>query len=88
MTETIRILLADDHTIFRAGVRMLLDLEQDIEVVGEAVDGSQVRAAGRIPATGGKVAGALGQHVDHLAFRDSLVADPGHGGDSRTPSVR
>ncbi len=41
MTEQIRVLLADDHTIFRAGVRMLLDLEPDIEVVGEAVEGSQ-----------------------------------------------
>lgn len=41
MTDTIRVLLADDHTIFRAGVRMLLDLEPNIEVVGEAVEGSQ-----------------------------------------------
>lgn len=41
MTEPIRLLLADDHTIFRAGVRMLLDLEPDIEVVGEALEGSQ-----------------------------------------------
>lgn len=36
----IRVLLADDHTIFRAGVRVLLELSSDIEVVGEAVDGS------------------------------------------------
>lgn len=41
MTKPIRLLLADDHTIFRAGVRMLLDLEPDIEVVGEALEGSQ-----------------------------------------------
>lgn len=41
MTNPIRLLLADDHTIFRAGVRMLLNLEPDIEVVGEAVEGSQ-----------------------------------------------
>lgn len=41
MTKSIRLLLADDHTIFRAGVRMLLDLEPDIEVVGEAVGGKQ-----------------------------------------------
>ena len=41
MNEIIRVLLADDHTIFRAGVRMLLDLEPDIEVIGEAVEGSQ-----------------------------------------------
>lgn len=41
MTNPIRLLLADDHTIFRAGVRMLIDLEPDIEVVGEAVEGGQ-----------------------------------------------
>ena len=34
-----RILLADDRTIVRQGVRMLLDAEPDMEVVGEAVDG-------------------------------------------------
>lgn len=34
-----RILLADDRTIVRQGVRMLLDAEPDMEVAGEAVDG-------------------------------------------------
>jgi len=37
----IRVLLADDHAILRQGVRALLNLADDIEVVGEAVDGSQ-----------------------------------------------
>ena len=37
----IRVLLADDHAILREGVRALLRLADDIEVVGEAVDGSQ-----------------------------------------------
>jgi two-component system response regulator NreC len=36
----IRILLADDHTLFRQGVRTLLASETDMEVVGEAADGS------------------------------------------------
>lgn len=35
----IRVLLAEDHTIVRKGIRSLLDEEQDIEVVGEAEDG-------------------------------------------------
>jgi len=35
----IRVLLADDHAILREGVRALLALCDDIEVVGEAVDG-------------------------------------------------
>jgi two-component system response regulator NreC len=37
--ERIRILLADDHTILRQGIRNLLDEEPDMEVVGEAEDG-------------------------------------------------
>ncbi|MCL5986887.1 MAG: response regulator transcription factor [Actinobacteria bacterium] len=37
----IRVLLADDHTILRAGLKALLKAEQDIEVVGEAVDGQE-----------------------------------------------
>jgi DNA-binding NarL/FixJ family response regulator len=35
----IRVLLADDQALVRAGFRALLDAEDDIEVVGEAVDG-------------------------------------------------
>jgi two-component system response regulator NreC len=35
----IRVLIADDHTILREGIRSLLEDEPDIEVVGEAEDG-------------------------------------------------
>ncbi|MBL8046067.1 MAG: response regulator transcription factor [Anaerolineales bacterium] len=35
----IRVLIADDHTLFRAGLRALLTAMPDIEVVGEATDG-------------------------------------------------
>jgi DNA-binding NarL/FixJ family response regulator len=37
----IRVLLADDHALFRKGVASLLAAEREFEVVGEAVDGSQ-----------------------------------------------
>ena len=37
----IRVLLADDQALFREGLRMLLDLQPDIEVVGEAKDGRE-----------------------------------------------
>lgn len=37
----IRVLIADDHTIVRSGVRMLLEAEADIDVVADAVDGMQ-----------------------------------------------
>jgi len=40
----ITILLADDHTIVREGLRALLALESDLEVVGEAVNGHQAVA--------------------------------------------
>jgi two-component system, NarL family, nitrate/nitrite response regulator NarL len=40
----IRVLIADDHPIFRAGLRKLLETEADIVVVGEASDGRQVVA--------------------------------------------
>ncbi|HSB17058.1 MAG TPA: response regulator transcription factor [Bryobacteraceae bacterium] len=37
----IRILLADDHTLFRQGVKTLLAAESDIEIVGEAANGTE-----------------------------------------------
>jgi DNA-binding NarL/FixJ family response regulator len=37
----IRCLLVDDHTLFRQGVRRLLETESDFEVVGEAADGGE-----------------------------------------------
>lgn len=39
--ETIKVLLADDHTIVREGVRALLAREGDISIVGEAADGNE-----------------------------------------------
>lgn len=37
----IRVLLVDDHTLFRQGVKTLLAAESDIEIVGEAANGSE-----------------------------------------------
>jgi DNA-binding NarL/FixJ family response regulator len=42
---TIRVLLVDDHTMFREALRMVLSHEPDIEIVGELGDGSQVNEA-------------------------------------------
>ncbi|WP_255412583.1 response regulator transcription factor [Dyella sp. C11] len=39
--KTIRVLLADDHPIMRDGLRSSIDLEPDMEVVGEASDGQE-----------------------------------------------
>jgi DNA-binding NarL/FixJ family response regulator len=38
---SIRILLADDQQLVRAGLRMVLEPEEDLEVVGEAADGTE-----------------------------------------------
>jgi DNA-binding NarL/FixJ family response regulator len=72
----IRVLLADDQALVRAGFRALLDAEPDLAVVGEAADGAEaVRLAGeaepdvvlmdiRMPG------------VDGLAATRRIVADP------------
>ncbi len=41
MADQIRVLIADDHTVVRSGVRLLLETEPDIVVVGEARDGRE-----------------------------------------------
>ncbi|GIH09432.1 DNA-binding response regulator [Rhizocola hellebori] len=40
----IKVVLADDQALVRAGFRMLLDIEEDIEVVGEAATGAEALA--------------------------------------------
>src|SRR5271165_6027273 len=39
--EKIRVLIADDHTILRAGLKIMLNAQPDIETIGEASDGKQ-----------------------------------------------
>jgi two-component system, NarL family, nitrate/nitrite response regulator NarL len=39
--QTIRVLMADDHVIFRDGLRKLLESEDDITIVGEASNGNE-----------------------------------------------
>ncbi len=51
----IRVAIADDHAIVRDGIRALLSVAADVEVVGEAADGSAAialaaRAEARRPA--------------------------------------
>jgi len=43
----INVLIVDDHAMFRAGVRALLESQADIKVVGEAVDGEEAVAKAR-----------------------------------------
>lgn len=41
MAEPIRVLLVDDHQVVRRGLRTFLEIQDDIEVVGEAADGAE-----------------------------------------------
>jgi two-component system, NarL family, response regulator LiaR len=56
MTESIRVLLADDHSILRKGISAFLATRHDIEVVGEAADGEAA------------VRGALALHPDVIVM--------------------
>jgi two-component system NarL family response regulator len=49
--EPIRVLVVDDHALFRRGLQMVLEQETDIEVVGEAGDGAEAveRATDTVP---------------------------------------
>ncbi|RXZ73023.1 response regulator transcription factor [Agromyces albus] len=44
---TVRVLIADDQELVRMGLRMILNAQPDIEVVGEAVDGAEAVALAR-----------------------------------------
>jgi DNA-binding NarL/FixJ family response regulator len=43
-TQRIRVLVADDHLVFRRGMRAILGAEPDTELVGEATDGEEAVA--------------------------------------------
>jgi DNA-binding NarL/FixJ family response regulator len=44
VSAPVRVVLVDDHRLVRAGLRAVIDAEADLEVVGEAADGSEVEA--------------------------------------------
>lgn len=44
MTSRVRVLLVDDHTMVRQGLRSVLESYSDIEVIGEAVNGKEAVA--------------------------------------------
>jgi DNA-binding NarL/FixJ family response regulator len=49
LPDKIRVLIADDHAVVREGLRTFLDLQDGIEVVGEAADGDEaIREAERL----------------------------------------
>ena len=70
--KTVRVLLCDDHAIIRAGLRLILEQEEEFEIVGEAENGEEsIRRAARL-------------HPD-LVIMD--ISMPGMGGLEATPRV-
>lgn len=73
MPEPIRVLISDDHAILRSGLKMLLNAETDIEVVGEATTGEEaIRLSGQL-------------HPD-LVLMD--ISMPGMGGIDATAEIK
>ncbi len=73
MSEQIRVLVVDDDALVRAGLSMLLAGAKDIEIVGEATDGSEV-------------AQAVAEHQPDIVLMD--IRMPGMDGLAATELVR
>ncbi|MGH8905561.1 MAG: response regulator [Egibacteraceae bacterium] len=71
--DAIRVIVADDHALFRRGLEMVLESEPDIEVVAEANDGNEVIALSE-------------QHMPDLVLMD--VRMPGRSGIEATQLIK
>ena len=72
----IRVVLADDQQLIRAGLRVLLETEDGFAVVGEAADGAQAVALARETRPDVVVMDVRMPGVDGLTALDTIVADP------------
>ncbi len=73
--QTVRILIADDHPIFRDGLRRLLEAEADLQVLGEAADGAEaVKLARQLKPDILLLDLAMPKHPGLEALRDLSVA--------------
>lgn len=73
---TIRVLLADDQALIRAGFAVLLDSAPDIDVVGQAVDGEQVVAMARELRPDVVLTDIRMPGTDGLTATERITADP------------
>lgn len=74
MSEKIRVGLADDQELIRLGLRMILDVQPDIEVVAEAGDGRAAIAAA--PGVDVMLMDVRMPHLDGIAATEAIVASP------------
>jgi DNA-binding NarL/FixJ family response regulator len=72
----IRVLLADDQSLVRAGFRALLDAEDDLEVVAEAADGEQAVAAARAQTPDVALMDIRMPRMDGLEATKAITSDP------------
>ncbi len=72
-SNTIKVLVADDHALFRRGLFMVLESESDIDVIAEANDGDQAIALAET-------------HIPDLVLMD--VRMPGTGGIEATKAIK
>ena len=71
----IRVVLVDDQALFRAGIRMLVDSQPDLEVVGEASDGREAIAVVRATRPDVVLMDIRMPVLDGLAATAELLAD-------------
>ena len=74
--RTLRVVVADDQPVVRAGFRALLDLADDIDVVGEAPDGEDAVAVTRATRPDVVLMDVRMPGVDGLEATRRIVADP------------
>ena len=77
MSQAIRVVLADDHTLVRQSVSRLLDGSDGIEVVGEAADGSEAVDLVRRHVPDVAVLDVSMPGVDGLEAAEKIRIDPG-----------
>ncbi len=73
---TIRVVLADDQALLRAGFRVLIDAADDLEVVGEAADGDEAIAVVGETRPDVVLMDIRMPGTDGLAATEAIVADP------------
>ena len=76
----IRVLLADDQALVRAGFKALLDAREDIEVVGEAADGAQAISLAKTLLPDVVLMDIRMPVLDGLQATQAITADPRLGG--------